>query len=34
MVEAGVEPLADLISALHTKLLAAELERHRRGGKR
>jgi DNA-binding transcriptional MerR regulator len=29
MIEAGVEPLADLISALHTKLLAAELERHR-----
>jgi DNA-binding transcriptional MerR regulator len=34
MVEAGVVPLADLISALHTKLLAAELERHRRRGKR
>jgi DNA-binding transcriptional MerR regulator len=32
MIEAGVEPLADLISALHTKLLVAELERHR-GGK-
>jgi DNA-binding transcriptional MerR regulator len=31
MIEAGVEPLADLISALHTKLLVAELERHRRG---
>ena len=31
MIEAGVEPLADLISALHTKLLAAELERHRDG---
>jgi DNA-binding transcriptional MerR regulator len=31
MIEAGVEPLAELISALHTKLLVAELERHRRG---
>ena len=27
MIEAGVEPLNDLISALHTKLLVAELER-------
>jgi DNA-binding transcriptional MerR regulator len=34
MIEAGVEPLADLISALHTKLLVAELERHRGGEKR
>jgi DNA-binding transcriptional MerR regulator len=34
MIEAGVEPLADLISALHTKLLVAELERHRGGQKR
>ena len=33
MIEAGIEPLADLISALHTKLLVAELERHRGGGK-
>jgi DNA-binding transcriptional MerR regulator len=30
MIEAGVEPLNDLISALHTKLLVAELERVRR----
>jgi DNA-binding transcriptional MerR regulator len=29
MIEAGVEPLNDLISALHTKLLVAELERLR-----
>ncbi len=29
MVEAGVEPLNDLISALHTKLLVAELARTR-----
>ena len=29
MIEAGVEPLNDLISALHRKLLVAELERHR-----
>jgi DNA-binding transcriptional MerR regulator len=29
IVEAGVEPLNDLIAALHTKLLVAELERHR-----
>jgi DNA-binding transcriptional MerR regulator len=34
MIEAGVEPLAELISALHTKLLVAELERHRRGDDR
>jgi hypothetical protein len=25
----GAEPLQDLIAALHTKLLVAELERHR-----
>jgi len=31
MIEAGVEPLNDLISALHTKLLVAELERVRGG---
>ena len=30
MLEAGAEPLKDLIAALHTKLLVAELERHRR----
>jgi hypothetical protein len=29
MLEAGAEPLKDLIAALHTKLLIAELERHR-----
>ncbi|MDX6662794.1 MAG: hypothetical protein QOG09_896 [Solirubrobacterales bacterium] len=29
MIEAGAEPLKDLIAALHTKLLVAELERHR-----
>jgi DNA-binding transcriptional MerR regulator len=29
MIEAGVEPLNDLISALHTKLLVAELQRVR-----
>lgn len=29
MLEAGAEPLEDLIAALHTKLLLAELERHR-----
>jgi DNA-binding transcriptional MerR regulator len=28
MLEAGAEPLQDLIAALHTKLLVAELERH------
>lgn len=32
MVEAGIAPLNDLISALHTKLLVAELERHSGGG--
>jgi DNA-binding transcriptional MerR regulator len=30
MLEAGAEPLRDLIAALHTKLLVAELERQRR----
>ena len=29
LIEAGAEPLRDLIAALHTKLLVAELERHR-----
>jgi DNA-binding transcriptional MerR regulator len=29
MLEAGSEPLKDLIGALHTKLMVAELERHR-----
>jgi DNA-binding transcriptional MerR regulator len=29
LIEAGTEPLQDLIAALHTKLLVAELERHR-----
>jgi DNA-binding transcriptional MerR regulator len=29
LIEAGAEPLQDLIAALHTKLLVAELERHR-----
>ena len=29
MIEAGIGPLNDLIAALHTKLLVAELERHR-----
>jgi len=29
MIEAGAEPLQDLIAALHTKLLVAELERQR-----
>ena len=32
IVEAGVGPLNDLIAALHTKLLVAELEGHRRPG--
>jgi DNA-binding transcriptional MerR regulator len=32
MLEAGAEPLKDLIAALHTKLLVAELERHRTRG--
>jgi DNA-binding transcriptional MerR regulator len=29
LIEAGTQPLNDLIAALHTKLLVAELERHR-----
>ena len=29
MIEAGAEPLQDLIAALHTKLLVAEIERQR-----
>ena len=29
IIEAGVDPLNDLIAALHTKLLVAQLERHR-----
>ena len=32
IVEAGVGPLNELIAALHTKLLVAELERQRVGG--
>jgi DNA-binding transcriptional MerR regulator len=31
MLEAGAQPLKDLIAALHTKLMVAELERHRGG---
>jgi len=31
MLEAGAEPLKDLIAALHTKLLVGELERQRSG---
>ncbi|MEZ5075955.1 MAG: MerR family transcriptional regulator [Solirubrobacterales bacterium] len=31
MLEDGAEPLRELIAALHTKLLVAELERHRAG---
>lgn len=33
MLEAGAQPLKDLIGALHTKLMVAELERHRAGRK-
>ena len=29
MIEAGAEPLKDLIAAMHTKQLVAELERQR-----
>jgi DNA-binding transcriptional MerR regulator len=29
MLESGAQPLQDLIAALHTKLMVAELERHR-----
>jgi DNA-binding transcriptional MerR regulator len=31
MLQAGAQPLKDLIGALHTKLMVAELERHRAG---
>jgi DNA-binding transcriptional MerR regulator len=31
LIEAGAEPLKDLIAAMHTKLLVAELERQRGG---
>jgi len=31
MLEAGAQPLQDLIAALHTKLMVVELERHRAG---
>ena len=31
MLETGAKPLQDLIAALHTKLMVAELERHRAG---
>jgi DNA-binding transcriptional MerR regulator len=31
MLEAGAQPLKDLIAALHTKLMVAELERHGSG---
>jgi DNA-binding transcriptional MerR regulator len=33
MLESGAQPLQDLIAALHTKLMVAELERHRAGRK-
>ncbi|MGH2980792.1 MAG: MerR family transcriptional regulator [Solirubrobacterales bacterium] len=32
LIEAGAEPLKDLIAAMHTKVLIAELERQRTGG--
>jgi DNA-binding transcriptional MerR regulator len=32
LLEAGIEPLRELIAAMHSKLLAAELERHATGG--
>jgi DNA-binding transcriptional MerR regulator len=32
LLEAGIEPLRELIAALHSKLLARELERHSTGG--
>ena len=32
LIEAGVEPLNELIAALHDKLLVAELERQRDNG--
>jgi DNA-binding transcriptional MerR regulator len=31
MLETGAQPLQDLIAAIHTKLMVAELERHRAG---
>jgi hypothetical protein len=31
MLETGAQPLQDFIAALHTKLMVAELERHRAG---
>jgi hypothetical protein len=31
LIEAGAEPLRDLIAALHQKLLVAELKRQRAG---
>jgi DNA-binding transcriptional MerR regulator len=34
LIEAGAQPLQDLIAALHTKLLVAELERHREARRR
>ena len=33
LIESGVEPLRDLIAALHQKLLVAELRRHRSAGR-
>jgi DNA-binding transcriptional MerR regulator len=33
MLQTGAQPLQDLIAALHTKLMVAELERHRAGRK-
>jgi hypothetical protein len=32
LIEAGAEPLKDLIAAMHTKVLIAELERQRSSG--
>jgi DNA-binding transcriptional MerR regulator len=34
LIEAGAEPLKDLIAAMHTKVLVAELERQRAGERR
>ena len=34
LIESGAEPLQDLISALHSKLLVAELKRAREDGRR
>jgi DNA-binding transcriptional MerR regulator len=33
LIEAGAEPLKDLIAAMHTKMLVAELEREREAGR-